>query len=296
MASNRGTPASSSENPASLVGVPASLFVTTFVGETTVISSSHTKSIDSLQNKVLQFISVAGENGVIFFEPLGRREVREYLTPINSPSDSRDIAFSANALGFGGAQKFGKDGSFGLSIAYLRGTLSQSIHHTGVPDESKLDTGDGVRLNLGIRYPTGPAMWGLVLKNFPGFLWWKNHRRQLLPVTIQAGHTYRVRPGTLLSLEVQQLHYHEGSRTTEIIRSGFETQLAERISIRGGIFTDEINESKNHHYTGGITLESMSGVLASGGVERFKINDEKVIKTYISLTVPFDTGKKDGKR
>ncbi len=103
-------------------------------------------------------------------------------------------------MGFAGSEKW-KGGSVGFSLAYLRTSLATIDHTTGLPDVSNIDTGNGVRFNLGLKYPTGPAMWGLVLQNFPGFVWWKDYRRDILPVKLRIGNTWRASKSLYLSFD-----------------------------------------------------------------------------------------------
>ena len=161
VASAPGSMASGSENPAAVSSHQgSSYYVTTFVGQTTDWAESVIKSTDPVRNKVLQYLSMGAEKGTLFYEPLGRREERGNLS---------EVEFSADAIGFAAAEKY-REGHVGLSLAYLHGSLASTLHQTGNPDQTELDTGNGFRLNLGLRYPTGSFMWGMVLQNFPGFI------------------------------------------------------------------------------------------------------------------------------
>lgn len=266
VASNRGTAASGSENPAALREAPANSFYTTvLIDESSDLDKGVYRSSDALSGKVLNYMVVGSESGVIFFEPLGRM---------------RD--FSLDALGIAGAQKW-RAGSFGFSLAYLRGSYVD-------PTDQHLDTANGVRMNLGIRHPTGPMMWGLVVQNAPGFLWWNHHKRDQLPLKVRVGNTWRFKPGWLLSADGEMRYYDEGSQKEDYASFGAEITLTDTITLRSGVFANDINDSDDRHLTVGLGFKADSGTIIAIAAERFRIGDEKVTRTLLSINSPFSTG------
>src|SRR5262245_505044 len=119
IASNRGTPASGSENPASL-DQPAdegSLYTTLLVDTRSSLPDAVADQADPLRGKTIQYLSVGAEKGVLYYEPLSRLHRTDVLD--SAAGTSREVELNANAIGFAGATKFHQVGSFGLSLAYL---------------------------------------------------------------------------------------------------------------------------------------------------------------------------------
>jgi hypothetical protein len=274
VASNRGTPASGSENPAALnTSFTSSLYTTAGVGVTSKIPRTDRRAIDPLHEKVLQYAAIGAEKGVMFFEPISRLE------------ESTTAQLSVDAIGFAGADNW-RNGSFGISFAYLRSSLYRPLTASNLPGEGA-DTGNGVRLNIGVRYPTGPAMWGLVLQNFPGFLWWKHHEKTQLPMRVRMGNTWKIRKGILSTVEWDQRYYNEGTDKEDFLHIGAETQISDAIFLRAGVFANDIQKPEERHWTTGLTIHTDMGAEVTYALERFELSGEKVSKSFISMTIPF---------
>jgi hypothetical protein len=277
VASNRGTPASGSENPAALnTPITSSLYVTAGVGSTSKVPRPARQAVDPLHDKVFQYGAIGAEKGVMYFEPISRLD------------DLTTSQMSVDAIGFAGADTW-RNGSIGISLAYLRSSLFRPQTPANLPGEGQ-DTGNGVRLNIGLRYPTGPTMWGLVLQNFPGFLWWKHHERTQLPMRLRIGNTWRLRKGMLSSVEWEQRYYNEGSNKQDFVHIGAETQISDVIFLRAGVFADDIQKPEDRHWTTGLTIKTDMGAEVTYAFERFELLSEKVSRSFISVVFPFDSG------
>lgn len=287
VASNRDTAASGSENPAALAGADkrSALYTTVLVNTSSPLPSDRVRAANPLSGKVLQYLSIKAEKGVFYFEPMSRQERRG----ITTPSDFSDIEFSMNALGIAGGDTFKKTGGFGLSFAYLWGSMAETRYVGGFFNQNLSDTGNGVRMNLGFRYPMGPTMWGMVVQNAPGFVWWKDYRRTLLPIRFRVGNTWRVQPGVLLSVDGERRFYNEGGDPEDFIYIGNETHFLGRVAFRAGVFSDNIGRPRSRRWTGGITFKDPAGAELSYAIEFFTIGDEKVNRSFVSLNWPFVT-------
>lgn len=284
-ASHKGTPGSAVENPAALIDdMPANLYTSAYVGDSADVSSSRVDRSFALQGKVLQFVSVFSDRGSIFFEPLGRFDGR---VEGGTASNFREIAFAADAIGFAGAQSLGKNGSFGLSVAYLYGSLATKTVEGGVATAAELDRGNGFRVNFGVRYLTGPAVWGLSVENAPGFLFWKHHRREMLPIRIRAGNSWHVQENLVFSLEGERRYYREGGADEDFVFTGFEYGAASMLTLRAGAFSSSLDDPDLRHYTAGATISSGAGIRISYAFDRFRIGDQKVYRSYLSVLFPF---------
>lgn len=231
-----------------------------------------TRAEDPLGEKVLRYTALGADKGVIFYEPLGRFEQN---------LSTRNVDFAANAIGLAGATALGKNGSIGVSVSYLRASLGEQT-----PTTSNLDTGNGVRLNLGLLYRTGPGTWGISLQNFPGFLWWESHRREMLPVRIRAGNSWKIQKRILLSAEGETRFYREGSRKENFLYFGQETIINKNANLRFGVFSDKIGKPERRHWTAGTTIKLNSGVDLTYAYEQFEINEQKVARSYVSVRIP----------
>jgi hypothetical protein len=289
-ASNRGTPASGSENPAALdlPGESGSWYSTALVGTSSRLPEDVVEDADPLDGKVLQYFSFAGEKGVIFFEPVGRTRRTEILDA--STGQEREIDFSANAIGFAGADKM-KDGSIGVSIAYLYSSTFVEERTGTTITSSEHDTGNGLRLAIGARYPKGPVMFGFAVQNAPGFIWGKEFKRMQLPFKVKFGSTYRISNKSLFSAEVEKRYYNEGSNSESYIYLGNETFFGDFVVLRAGAFGTSLDRSEDRHLTAGITLISKAKTAVSYAYESFEIDTEKVSRSIISVSAPFAGGE-----
>lgn len=284
--SNRATPASGSENPAALMSsLSPSMYSTVLLSESSELPDPQIHDADPLYGKTLRYISAGAARGVVFFEPLGRDEDmdRSIMEPL---SGIRDLSFSANAIGFAAADKWSK-GTFGMSIAYLWSSLATSTTFDGSEPVTQLDTGNGVRLNLGAHFQSGPAMLGLTAQNLPGFVWWKHFSRDTLPVKLRAGGTWRIRPGVLFSAEGERRYYREGSHPVDFAYLGIESWASEYTVFRAGVFGDDLDDSETRHWTAGTTLKMRNGYNLSVAMERFELFQKKVVRWLLSVQLPF---------
>lgn len=289
VASNRPNLASGSQNPAALDASGANATYTTILLNTSSsLPDNVAETSDPLSGKVLQYISIGSERGIIFFEPLARREERQIINPASPGTDFRDVQYAANALGFAGATKSGTT-SIGLSISYLNSSLASTEHASGKPDQSTLDTADGLRLNLGFRIPTGNMMWGLLVQNLPGTLWGSRYRHQNLPIRARIGNTWRIAPGLLFSADVEKRFYNEGSDTEDFVYLGSEWFASKTVVLRGGLFGTSVNDPKKRHATAGVTVIAANGTELSYAFDRFEETGESVKRSLVSVQFPFQS-------
>jgi hypothetical protein len=287
-AANLASPAAGSENPAALNdGKQNVSYATAIVGMGDgSVPKEAVRQNDALRDKTLQYFSMQGEKGVIFYEPLSRFDQVQSID--NVPGGINNVDYQANALGVAGAETWGK-GSFGLSLAYLWSSLASTMHVAGQPDQSHLDTSDGVRLNFGFRQPTGPLMWGVVFQNMPGFLWGSSYKRQMLPPSVRVGNTWRAYPGILFSVDWERRFYNEGGHAQNLLYIGSEIFSGDSFVLRVGAFGTNLDQSDKRHFTAGIGYRPHPGLEISYAYERYEIDDLAVNRSVVSLKYPFDT-------
>lgn len=288
---NMSNPASGSENPASLNDTHVNAtYATVRVGQTSDLSTEQLRASDPLRNRTIQYLSMQGEKGVVYYEPLSRYSGTEEL---DGRPGTADLEYSANAIGFAGADKWGKNGAFGLSIAYLWSSLASVEHVPGEPDQSHLDEANGLRINFGARRATGPVMWGLTFQNMPAFLWGGGYKRQQLPPTIRVGNTWRAAPGVLLSVDFERRYYNEGGNDKGRVYVGLETFSGERVVLRAGTYGEDLGKPEKRHVTAGIGLRPQGGMEVAYAYESYELEEERVQSSYVSLKYPFDTAEEE---
>jgi hypothetical protein len=285
-ASNRGTAASGSENPASLEQPDegGSLYATTLVDTRSRLPDDTADNLDPLRGKTLQYLSVGADKGVLFYEPIARYHQTQVLDAASGIT--RDVELNANAIGFAGASKM-KSGSFGLSIAYLWSSVNTVDMTGGSITAAESGNANGLRMNLGMRYPTGPAMWGLVVQNAPAFLWGSDFKRDQLPLKIRVGNTYRIAKGVLLSIDGERRFYHEGGNSEDFIYVGNESFVGKRLVVRAGAFGTSLNSARERTVTAGATITARNNTQLSYAWESFTLGDERIKRSIISITAPF---------
>ncbi len=295
-AADMGGPASGSENPANLIDSSQNaMFGTARVATDSNLDDDVALGNDPLEGKVMQYFSLAGEKGVIFYEPISRINDTEILNPASPSTDYRQVEYDANAFGIAGAEQFGQ-GSIGLSIAYLHSSINVIEKQTGVPDKNNYDTADGVRMNVGVRYPTGPAMWGLVVQNAPGMMWGKDYKKNILPFKARIGNRVRVAKDLYLSGDWERRYYHEGSNDESYYYLGAEAFTSTYAVLRGGYFGRDLNKSDRRTATAGITFIARSGARISYTMEMFEVNNEHVRSSLVSLQLPFQSEEETSTR
>lgn len=288
MAGGISTHASGSENPASLISpLQSGVYTTLKTHHRSDLTDGQVRDLDPLQGKTLNYVVIGADKGVLFFEPLGRIRKSSFLHPEN-PSITRDMEFVADAIGFAGAHGFQK-GSFGLSLSYVRASLAATDRVSGLPDETHLDTADGVRLNMGFLYPAVGATWGLLFQNIPGFLWWKDHRRDQLPVKIRIGNRIPAGKYFVLSLDGETRFTQEGADRENLLYVGGESSVNNYITLRAGAYGTSLNYSAERHMTYGLTIKVDNGAMISWASDTFEKYGEKIMESFISITLPFIT-------
>jgi hypothetical protein len=291
IASNRGTHASGSENPASLAtGLANSMYTTILFNPSSALDDETVDDEDAVRNKTLQYLLVGAQKGVVFYEPIARQRERQILDDANPTTDYRDIEYSANAVGFAGVDNFGHGGQFGISLSYLWSSLTEIEHTSAAPVVVKSDTFDGFRLNLGVRYPTGPSMWGLSVLNGPGFLWGKGYRHETLPVRLRIGNTIRLDQGFLLSIDGERRFYDEGGNKQDFAYVGIEKFFNDKFALRAGTYGQKIGRPETRRVTAGVTFTTQTKSTFSYAYEQFKIDDVNVNRSVLSIQFPLTNG------
>ena len=129
-------------------------------------------------------------------------------------------------------------------------------------------------------------MWGLVIKNAPAYLWWKDFRRDMLPLTVRVGNRFSMEEGWSFLVDGEKRFYREGGRTQDVLHLGAETRVFEALTLRGGVFSDDIEKPAQRHWTGGATVTSGGGASITVGWERFTAI-ERVQRFFLSISAPF---------
>jgi hypothetical protein len=166
--------------------------------------------------------------------------------------------------------------------------LATATHQTGQPDATALDTGSGVKMDIGIRSSLGPTMWGILLQNAPGFVWWKNYKSDQLPFKIRTGGTWKMGPGLLLSADVEKRYYRQGSQKETQYNVGTESYIHKYYALRVGAYGAELGDPKQRHWTGGLTFKSAAGVELSAGADYFTANEDAVTSYLVSMQIPMN--------
>ena len=288
LASNLATLAAGSENPAAL---DASVKSATYATGLVYRSSTNIDAQDPLGGRVLQYMAIGAEKGVVFFEPLGRVHTTQALNPADPTAGTRDVDFGADAIGFAGANALGTAGSIGVSLSYLFSSIATADHPASGPATTHLDRGNGFRINIGLRYPQGPFMFGFLAENVPSFIWGSTYRREQLPVKTRAGVTYRILSGILVSMDAERRFYHEGGSPENWYYIGNESHISQIVTLRIGAYGQHPDQSQDQHLTAGITLTSRRGYALSYAYDKTNIDDESENRSMVSLTMPFEADK-----
>lgn len=273
--------------PAGLSGnTESSVYTSVLTGLSSKSPKSTISALDPTDQKLLQNLAVGSDKGILFYEPLGRQSGDE-ISVLNTLTANRRVDFAADAIGFAASDKW-KDGSVGISMAYLYSSYTEVLTSTTAA-QSDTDRGYGLRLNIALRRPTGPFMWGLQLQNVPGFLWWNHHRRDQLPVRVRIGNTWRIKPGMLFSVDTEKRYYKEGSIEKNYVYVGSESVLSDQMTFRIGVFSEDIGKPNKRHWTGGLTWKLSSNVDISYALDQYENLDEKVKQSILSIRIPLST-------
>jgi hypothetical protein len=288
IASNDGGPASGSENPATLAAPKSDgMLYSTFLVDTRSggLTDAQADNADPLRGKTMQYLSVAADKGVLFYEPVSRYHQTQMID--DAAGLSRDVEVNMNALGFAGATPIKKTGSFGLSLAYLFSSTDVTERSGSTLTSNTHATSDGFRINMGVRFVTGPASWGAVIQNAPGLLWGDEFRHQQLPVRLRVGNTTQIGKGQFLSVDGERRFYKEGGDSEDWVYVGEESALGDRFAIRAGAFGTSLNRPETRTFTLGASYIAQSDTRLSYAFEAFELDNQKVKRSVISVTVPF---------
>ena len=281
-----GSPASGSLNPAALAaGIPGGFYATALVDMDSDLPEEAALAPDPLSGKVLQYLSIGADKGVIFFQPLGRLSERQPLDAAAPSGDFRRVSLAANAIGFAGATRM-KRGTMGLSLAYLWSALSVQENRGGQAADATFATQNGVQMNLGFMIPTGPAAWGLVLQNAPGFLWSSKFKRELLPVSVRVGNSWNAGHGFRLAVDTERRFYNEGADDEDFLYIGSEL-VSGSLVLRAGVHGTDVGKPEERRTTAGLSYAAQSGATLTYAFETFEENDERVRRSLVSIQAPF---------
>ncbi|MFN0118675.1 MAG: hypothetical protein ACKVQC_10360 [Elusimicrobiota bacterium] len=284
--SNIGSFSSGSENPASLSSnLDNSALTTLLVKTKSSFSKEVEQSQDILHGNMMRYLSMGGEKGLIFFEPVSRLRSSETFTTGTFPFENRTTEFNLNAIGIAGGSAY-KIGDFGISLSYLFGNISVKEKRPSQNEIFTTDTTNGVRMNFGFRVPYGPFMVGLSAQNAPAFLWWKGYKRDQLPTKLRAGTTLRLGHGILISIDQEQVLYKEGSLKKDYTYIGSESYVGSRGVVRFGVYGEKIDKPEKRHYTTGFTFKLPQKMNISYALDTFKLNGEKIKVSVISVLFP----------
>lgn len=238
------------------------------------------KDSDILSGRSFIFLGFTGGDMGIAWSPLSN-------IIISSGSKSTEVKINKFTMGF--SNRLSRNLDFGMNINFFNGFM-------GVADAS-VDISDshGYGIDWGIIYRMHPNMTlGSSFFNAPSSIRWSGYGSENLPLIIRNGGTVKL-PGLFeVSSEVETRRYRkaresDGKKSVKIYRLGIEQSFFGIISLRAGIFGEDLDDKKKSGYSAGIGW-SRDGTNCDIAWQRQYLTptDKDYLQTYfISITAPF---------
>ena len=103
---------------------------------------------------------------------------------------------------------------------------------------------------------------------------------------LRIGNTWRLSPGVLFTAESDTRFYKEGGKKEDFLHFGTESPLGKKIIFRAGVFSNDIGDPDERHYTGGLTINFHNDITLSYALESYELFGEKVKDSFLSVRVP----------
>ncbi len=286
-------------NPAGLVYIPRNLFSATF--EITRDSEFDVLDImeaEPLQGKKLNFISFAGKQGGFFWRPLTNYQQKTEVE-VDGVTTKEELELKVNEFGLSVAVPYEEGVSWGANIKYFNGRLGlareESVGGSKKDVSVNLSDGNGWGLDWAFIYRVKPELSiGLNLQNAPAYIYWDDYSRDKMPPIFRVGFGMKMTDLLTFASDFEQRFYRkarpDGERRIKIYRLGLEQILMKRICLRGGIWSEDLDEKDLTTYTLGIGYSHENHYLdlcMKRYIAQLEGEEEPVYEYIVSVGLPF---------
>ena len=148
-----------------------------------------------------------------------------------------NVEIKVSKIFFTTASKQYKSNLLGINFGYIYGMIGETEEN-----QSNVDSLNGFSVDWGLFYNLSERMnIGVVFFNAPGFVYYSDYHKDVLPFSFQAGVSLRI-PYTLLSFDYQKHYYRKPFPENKDFTYHFGMEVNVRnVSLRWGSFGNEID-------------------------------------------------------
>lgn len=291
-----GMPEAPAWNPAGLLDIPEPMFSTDYdVARQSRIKEDVLVSQSPLRGRKLTYVGFAGPGGAFFYRPLAsftERTVTNAADPLNNFTEK---ALKINQYGFSASVDGDKGFRHGLTLSYLNARRGLAEAVSGQPPVLELADGNGFAIDLGFQVKKEYFTFGTTLFNTPGIIYWNKYKADQLPVLLRSGMAFY--PASFFSFvaEYEKRFYRGGLPKPDYTHLGMEITPIRWIQLRGGTFSEDLNDPELTNYTAGFSVASAKKHQIDFALKTYRFQKERVYNYFISLILPLPASMQDKK-
>lgn len=244
------------------------------LSEKTAASDSDLFANNPLEGKKLRFIGVVAGELALSFKPLTRYSGMYRNKQIELTADKFSIVMS---------EKYTEEMTMGISLSYIPSQIN--MVDASIPS-ANISGGNGFSLGAGFLYKAGNfSKIGFSVQNIPGYIWWKDYKRQQLKTHLRTGISSAPAKWLLFSADYENLR----SAKKEYYHAGLQQTVAGNLFFRQGITSaDLFREADKKSYSCGIGYEIKKFTIDTSA-KTYKLgntDNDKVEEYTVSITIP----------
>ncbi|MFH1715507.1 MAG: hypothetical protein ABH857_04895 [Elusimicrobiota bacterium] len=232
-------------NPAGLYFVKGNVLSATFdISRTGQESWSKIMENDSLKGKSLNYIAFCSNQAGISYRPIA-----DYKN-LTASGNTLDVRLSEYSLS---ASSLSEDNLImGLNFNYFHGYMGETkIVQQG--SEALVGSGNGWSIDWGfLMYnEKSPFVFGAVVQNGPGYIYWQNYDTDILPCVLKLGAAAVPAKGGIIAFDYERRYYKERDDLV-LFHTGYEQYVSKILALRIGMYGEDLGKSDEVIYTAGL--------------------------------------------
>ncbi|MDA3792149.1 MAG: hypothetical protein PF545_00615 [Elusimicrobia bacterium] len=248
-----GSPFAPYWNPAGLAVIKNNrLGVAANILSDSKIDSSIIKKIYALEDRNLNFISVAAPQVAVYWRKLSDRvDISSYTEPggieVKTVVDEKLNQFGVSVSIANTERTY-----FGMNINYLTGILGYSKVR-GSTVSVVISDGYGWGLDWGLIFDVSERLnVGLTLLNGPAVIYWEDYSSESLPLIFRGGLDLKMSNLMTLGIDYENGVYDDSVKSNDILHVGIEHYISQNFVLRGGMSGNDLSDKNKTTYSAGI--------------------------------------------
>lgn len=284
-----GLPESPLYNPAALHDLSSPLFsIDMDVAHHSSLTESQIFSGVSLRGRKLTYLGFAAPDGAFFYRPLANFSQTTVTDPTDPANNFIQEDLKVNQFGFTVAQVSGQDSdsAVGLTLSYLNAHRGFAVAAAGQPPTLKLANGNGFTADVGVLTRKKNFSFGVAAFNLPGIIYWNAYRPDQLPIKLRGGGVFHPVSQFHFTTEYEKRFYRGGLPRPGVWHLGAEFIPYSWVQLRGGTYSEDLNDINKTVYTGGLSLASTKSQRLDFAMRIYRVSLKRVYNYFITVILP----------